>query len=82
MNYPEEYNGNPKNWSFVLFLHCVYDDLIHPSEPINMMENLRAKSMKSKLTIYEGVVHYAWELAYADPELYKRLLAQRLKTHN
>jgi len=47
-----------------------------------MMENLRAKSMKSKLTIYEGVVHYAWELAYADPELYKRLLAQRLKTHN
>ncbi|MFT4686671.1 MAG: hypothetical protein ACI94D_001631, partial [Neolewinella sp.] len=58
------------------------DDLIHPSEPINMMENLRAKSMKSKLTIYEGVVHYAWELACADPELYKRLLAQGLKTHN
>lgn len=59
--------------------HGTDDDLIHPSESINMVENLRAKGMKPKLTLYEGVGHNAWEPAYADPQLYRWLLAHKLK---
>ncbi|MEM9528595.1 MAG: prolyl oligopeptidase family serine peptidase [Bacteroidota bacterium] len=59
--------------------HGAEDGLIHPSESINMVENLRAKKINPlpKLTIYEGVGHNAWEPAYADPALYEWLLAQR-----
>ncbi|TXF84705.1 prolyl oligopeptidase family serine peptidase [Neolewinella aurantiaca] len=56
--------------------HGAEDVLIHPSESIRMAENLRAKGMKPKLTIYEGIGHNAWDPAYADPELYKWLLEQ------
>lgn len=62
--------------------HGADDDLIHPSESIDMMENLRVKGMKPKFTIYEGVGHNAWEPAYANPELYTWLLSHRLKTSN
>ena len=62
--------------------HGADDDLIHPSESINMMENLRAKGMKPKFTIYEGVGHDAWEPAYANPKLYKWMLAQRRKNRD
>ncbi|MEM9261659.1 MAG: dienelactone hydrolase family protein, partial [Bacteroidota bacterium] len=59
--------------------HGADDGLIHPSESINMVENLRAKKIDPlpKLTIYEGVGHNAWEPAYADPALYEWLLAQK-----
>lgn len=59
--------------------HGADDGLIHPSESINMVENLRAKKVDPlpKLTIYEGVGHNAWEPAYADPALYEWLLAQK-----
>ncbi|WP_273444082.1 dienelactone hydrolase family protein [Neolewinella agarilytica] len=62
-------------WAF----HGTDDDLIHPSESVDMIENLRRKKMnpKPKLTLYEGVGHNAWEKAYADPELYKWMLAQK-----
>lgn len=59
--------------------HGADDGLIHPSESINMIENLREKNMKPKprLTVYEGIGHNAWEPAYADPKVYEWLLAQR-----
>ena len=59
--------------------HGTDDELILPSESINMVEALRRKDMQQpvKLTLYEGVGHNAWEKAYADPELYAWLLMQR-----
>lgn len=68
----------PENLPIWVF-HGADDGLIHPSESIRMIENLREKKMnpKPKLTIYEGVGHNAWEPAYADPALYEWLLAQR-----
>lgn len=68
----------PKNLPIWVF-HGADDGLIHPSESVRMVENLREKKMnpKPKLTIYEGVGHNAWEPAYADPALYEWLLAQR-----
>ncbi|MFK8163818.1 MAG: alpha/beta hydrolase-fold protein [Lewinella sp.] len=59
--------------------HGAEDGLIHLSESINMIENLRQKKMNPtpRLTIYEGIGHNAWEPAYADPEVYKWLLAQQ-----
>jgi predicted peptidase len=59
--------------------HGTDDRLILPSESVNMVEALRQKDMvhPPKLTLYEGVGHNAWDYAYADPELYKWLLAQR-----
>lgn len=68
----------PKN--LPIWVHHGADDgLIHPSESINMIENLRERNMDPKplLTIYEGIGHNAWEPAYADPKVYEWLLAQR-----
>ncbi|MTB52117.1 alpha/beta hydrolase-fold protein [Lewinella sp. W8] len=68
----------PENLPIWVF-HGTDDDLIHPSESVNMVENLRRKKMSPppKLTLYEGVGHNSWERAYADPELYRWMLAQR-----
>ncbi|CAH1002240.1 hypothetical protein LEM8419_03158 [Neolewinella maritima] len=59
--------------------HGTDDDLIHPSESVDMIENLRRKEMDPmpKLTVYEGIGHNAWDPAYDDPELYDWMLAQR-----
>ncbi len=58
--------------------HGTDDDLIHPSESVDMIENLRRKAMDPvpKLTLYEGVGHNAWDPAYDNPELYAWLLRQ------
>ncbi|WP_420459843.1 dienelactone hydrolase family protein [Neolewinella sp.] len=63
----------------IWIFHGTDDQSIYPSETIAMVEQLRQKNMKHpvKLTMYEGVAHNAWDYAYADPELYKWLLAQR-----
>ncbi len=70
----------PRNLPIWVF-HGTDDDLIHPSESVNMVENLRRKQLDPmpKLTLYEGVGHNAWDNAYADPELYRWLLSHRLK---
>ncbi|MBB4077415.1 putative peptidase [Lewinella aquimaris] len=59
--------------------HGTEDELIHPSESVDMIENLQRKRMtpKPKLTLYEGVGHNAWDPAYDDPKLYEWMLAQR-----
>ncbi len=63
----------------IWIFHGTDDQSIYPSETIAMVEQLRQKDMKHpvKLTMYEGVGHNAGNYAYADPELYKWLLAQR-----
>jgi predicted peptidase len=68
----------PENLPIWVF-HGTDDDLIHPSESVNMVENLRRKKMNPmpKLTLYEGVGHNSWERAYADPALYEWMLRQR-----
>ena len=60
--------------------HGTDDDLIHPSESVRMIENLRRKNMHPmpKLTLFEGVGHNSWELAYAGKGLYEWLLGNRL----
>lgn len=60
--------------------HGADDGLIHPSESINMVENLREKGMNPKLTIYEGIGHNAWDPAYENPALYTWLLSHHLKS--
>lgn len=69
----------PENLPIWVF-HGTDDGLIHPSESVRMIENLRHKKMNPmpKLTLYEGVGHDAWVMAYADPNLYKWLLEQKL----
>lgn len=69
----------PRNLPIWVF-HGTDDDLIHPSESVNIVENLRLKKMnpQPKLTLYEGVGHNAWDKAYADPELYRWLLRHSL----
>ncbi len=58
--------------------HGTDDDLIHPSESVRMIENLRRKKMDPmpKLTLFEGVGHNSWEQAYAGDALYEWLLRQ------
>lgn len=70
----------PRNLPIWVF-HGTDDDLIHPSESVNMVENLRQKKLDPlpKLTLYEGVGHNSWEKAYADPELYRWLLQHSLQ---
>ena len=65
----------------IWIFHGTDDQSIYPSETIAMVEQLRQKAMKHpvKLTMYEGVGHNAWDYAYADPDLYEWLLAQRRK---
>ncbi len=59
--------------------HGTEDGLIHPSESVDMVENLRAIPLQPppRLSIYEGIGHNAWDPAYDNPELYEWLLAQR-----
>lgn len=65
-----------------IWIHHGTDDvLIRPSESVRMVENLRRKNLKHppKLTMYEGVGHDSWKQAYADPAVYRWMLAQRLR---
>ena len=61
-------------WAF----HGADDDVIPASESEEMVQTLQAAgSTIAKLTIYPGVKHPSWRIAYDDPELYRWLLAQR-----
>ena len=42
-----------------------------------MVDAVKSCSGKARLTIYRGAGHYTDKNAYADPELYRWLLAQR-----
>ena len=59
--------------------HGTDDQSILPSETIGLYERLIAKGMdpRPRLTMYPGVEHNAWDPAYANPEVYRWMLAQR-----
>ena len=59
-------------WAF----HGSRDDVIAPSESRAMVDAVTSCGGKARLTIYPGAGHYADKNAYAEPELYRWLLAQ------
>ena len=60
--------------------HGADDDAIPASETFLMLDLLRnrhERTADTKVTVYEGVAHEAWERAYVEDELYAWLLRQR-----
>jgi len=60
-------------WMF----HGADDDVISPGESRRMNEMLLREGADVRFNEYKGVGHGAWERAYAEPELWRWLLAQR-----
>jgi predicted peptidase len=60
-------------WAF----HGGRDDVIPPSESRAMVDAVKSCGRKARLTVYPGAGHYTDKKAYAEPELYRWLLAQR-----
>lgn len=59
--------------------HGSEDDVVYPTETINMIQKIRSARMTSaevKLTIVDGVYHNAWDYAYCD-ELMQWLLSKK-----
>ncbi len=59
-------------WAF----HGDCDNVVFPSNTIDMIESLRKTNSNVKFDLYEGVGHDSWNRAYS-PELMKWLLEQR-----
>ena len=60
--------------------HGADDEAIPTSETFAMLDLLRARHERTaptRVTVYEGVAHEAWERAYREEELYRWLLGQR-----
>jgi predicted peptidase len=60
-------------WAF----HGEEDDIVPLSETLAMISAVRTAGGEPRLTTYPGVQHDSWTPAYATPELYTWLLAQR-----
>lgn len=60
-------------WAF----HGAADRVVVPAESERMVQVLESLGAKPKLTLYDGVGHNSWSRAYADPELWAWLAAQR-----
>ena len=60
-------------WAF----HGDEDEVVPLRETTSMIDAVRAVGGEPRLTIYPGVAHDSWTAAYATPELYEWLLAQR-----
>ena len=62
----------------IWIFHGAQDTSIYLSESVDMVEELaRHMVIQPRFTVYEGTAHNAWGEAYATPELYDWLLAQR-----
>ena len=60
--------------------HGADDEAIPASETFGMLDLLRGRHERTadtRVTVYEGVAHEAWERAYAEEALYAWLLRQR-----
>jgi len=66
--------GTTPAWVF----HGDQDLAIPVTESRRMVEALRAAGGEVKYTEYDGVGHNSWDRAYAEPELVRWLLSQRL----
>jgi predicted peptidase len=60
-------------WAF----HGARDDAVPIAGEREMVEAVRAAGGNVRFTVYPDIGHNAWEPAYADPQLYDWLLAQR-----
>lgn len=60
-------------WAF----HGARDNVIPLRRSEEMVEAMRRKGGRPKLTVYPDAAHNSWTPAYDDPELYDWLLAQR-----
>ena len=64
-------------WAF----HGTEDDVVYPSETINMIHKLRSLGTNKnevKMTLLDGVAHNAWDYAY-NQELLEWLLSKVCK---
>ena len=65
--------GSIPTWAFV----GAKDWLVPPAESEKIVAAQKTHGNDAKLTIYPGVGHDSWDLAYADPALFTWLAAQR-----
>ena len=68
--------GNVPVWIF----HGDKDDTIPVTESRRMAEALRRQGSQVRYTEYPGVGHNAWDKAFAEPEFFPWLLAQKLSS--
>ena len=68
--------GHVPTWAFV----GAKDWLVPPAESEKMVAALKERGDDAKLTIYPGVGHASWDVAYADPALFTWMAAQRRVT--
>ena len=61
----------------VWMFHGAKDDIILPRESRTMRKMLLRKGADVRYTEYRNVGHASWERAYAEPELWRWLFAQR-----
>ena len=62
-------------WAF----HGDADKVVHVQDTRNLVEAITNAGGRPQYQEYRGVDHNCWDRAYADPELYKWLQAQKLK---
>jgi predicted peptidase len=62
-------------WAF----HGTLDDQIPVTQSRKMIESLRRLGKDARYTEYGGIGHDSWDLAYADPDLPRWMLEQRLR---
>ena len=63
----------------IWILHGGADPLVPVTESRKMVEAFKALGWTARYTEYEGVGHNSWDRAYAEPEMFSWMLAQRLK---
>jgi len=59
--------------------HGALDDIVPPSESIDMHQKLKKENKQSELFIFSNDNHNSWDSTYSNPELYKWLLSQQKK---
>jgi acetyl esterase/lipase len=57
--------------------HGLKDDVVPVAQSLDMVHAIRAAGGHAHLTLYPGVPHNAWDLAFATDALYPWLLAQK-----
>jgi predicted peptidase len=67
--------GNRPVWAF----HGADDDVIPPTESRRMIAALRAIGNNARYTEVQGAGHDVWDVAYANPDLVRWMLAQRIR---
>lgn len=68
--------GNVPVWVF----HGSADEVIDVSESRRMVEALRSTGGRVRYTEYAGVGHNSWDRAYAEPDFFRWLFSQRLRS--